>query len=902
MADGEHAFAYDKSLEGRLQFSSAPASNRSSISSDRHEETSECSAHSMDAPNLTAMPVTQPGTRYGSPRPHMPATPLSFEPDASIVLVGIRVTGKSTLAVIAASAMKRRVVDVERSFKDAAGLSTAAYKSKHGATELQRRQSEILHDILTTYSKNCIIVSSWMDRKVQSQLARYSEEHLVIHILRDAEGLQVDLKIWEQDKLNHLLDVSGSIFRSCSNYEFFNVSEVVDGVNNSRYNNHQIPAYDFESLEHRQSFPYLTLKRVERHFLKFMSLVTAKGALPFVESVFPLATIPTEERLFTYALSLPISGILSSKVDIRDIESGADAIELIVDNHLGSPILQSANSRGLKKLSSCEADRISHAFAEVRRKTVTPIIYHAPFSRGSQNRRTLYLDYVFHGLRLAPEYLIVDLWMDDADISHIIQMKGITKVIGARDVYDENAPGWSDPIWLSTYERAKRLGCDLVRCTRPALSLEDNFDIHRFKSAVNGLEDRAIPIIAYNTGRLGKTSACFNKIFTRVLPGALDALETPQYSQSYMPPSLSAREATEALYASFMFDHMRTYVIGASVDYSLSPAMHNAAFKACGIPYHYSPHSTPSLSSIHSLVNDPHFAGSSIGLPFKVEVLALLHTLSPHARAIGAANTIIPVRRLNADGSIPEDALLFSERSRAGPVKALYGDNTDWIGIRACIRMGLSPANAVKPETSGLIIGAGGMARAAVYAMLQLGIKNIAIFNRTTSNAEKLKEHYNRLIGRNDLPLLNQESEAKTTFHIIKSRDDPWISEFRYPTVIISCIPTHSIGTNPDPEFTLPPQWLKSPTGGVVIELGYKTLNTPLLQQFGQLRKKGWVAMDGYDLLPEQGFAQFELFTGRRAPRRIMRTEVIKSWRQEIRKSLDVKFGSLRRNNDEQEP
>lgn len=648
-----------------------------------------------------------------------------FDPDASVVLTGIRGAGKSTLAIIASSAMKRKVMDAERAFQETTGLSSPAYKKQHGLVDYHSKQAVVLHDLFHRYQTNTIIVCSWMERSVQAILRDHGNKTPIVYVVRDSKAIKEHLRVPDDARLKDLLDASGLVFRRCSHFEFFNVSEDLMKKNKADSLDGLIT-----ELDERSAAPYLTLKRAERHFLKFLSLILPRGTIPFIESAFPLAAIPTEDRRFTYAVSIPLSVLLAKYVDVEDIETGADAIEIVVDD-LVHP---SFKTRGAH-ISPEHASEISRVIGDIRRNTIIPILYHVVCPESALRDdawKSLYLEYLQHGLRLAVEYMTVDLRLEDAYISHLRATKGRSKLVGNLQLTKAPAPSWRDPSWISYYRRAQNLGCDLVRFTRVAEHYPENFDVTHFQTRVEDIGEPRLPVIAYNTGKKGRNSACFNQILTSVLPAGTTAADTGYSIDEFCPqPNVTALEVTKGLYSSFVYDPMKLYVIGGDVSHSLSPAMHNAALAACGIPHNYQAHSTTSIRSFHDLVMDPSFAGASIGLPFKVEIISITHSLSKHAQAIGAVNTLIPIRALDDDGTVPQDARLFHCRNRAGPIKALYGENTDWIGIRACIRRGLSPANAVRLNSCGLVIGAGGMARAAVYAMLQLGVKNICVFNRT---------------------------------------------------------------------------------------------------------------------------------------------------------------------------
>jgi shikimate 5-dehydrogenase len=223
-----------------------------------------------------------------------------------------------------------------------------------------------------------------------------------------------------------------------------------------------------------------------------------------------------------------------------------------------------------------------------------------------------------------------------------------------------------------------------------------------------------------------------------------------------------------------------------------------------------------SLEDIHRLCQDSNFGGAAITQPFKVQILSRIATKSYHAKAIGAANTLLPLRMLpnysSLDGSIQSLLRQANQRGKSGPIVAYYGDNTDFIGILTCLRRNISPRNVVQPsKTTGLVIGAGGMARAAIYALIQLGCRKIFMYNRTVSHAQEVAAHFNSWAAG-----LSSDGEI---VKVLKSTNEPWPEGYRQPTIVVSCVPARSVGGQPPANFEMPGQWLGSPTGGVVVEV-----------------------------------------------------------------------------------
>jgi len=716
-------------------------------------------------------------------RPQSPS-PRQFGANASIVLVGSRGAGKRSLGFIGATHLFRRLITEDHYFEETTGISRGAFLSQYGHHAFYKRNVEVLRQMLERNRTGCIIECGMasLAKDARLTLAEYSKTNPVIYIKRENEKIRQLLSLGEKEAAR--LEAADLSHRNCSNLEYYNLYDPGSDGTKSPVDRFPNPS---------------RLKYAKEDFSSFLDFLTGQGiARSSYESPFSIAALPTECRAYTYALSLRLSSV--PELNLEELEAGADAVQLKIDIFM--PDFQTT---------------IAKQVATIRRKLGVPIIYHVEENvfEGSEysltEKEDIYFGILEYGLRLGVEYIVVDLKYSPDYIVRLVQCAGPTQVIGQYLHREENSWGWDDESRMIQYRRAKSLGCKMVRFVRNTSKEKDNDTVREFLRKINAIPDH-LPVIAYNLGEKGRTSLVENRIFTPVTHPIMKATVSLSQVRQFLP---TAAEAMQALYEMSILDPLHFYHVGASVFYSLSPTMHSAAYQVCGMNNDFQSLQVSSVEDIYRLCQDSSFGGAAITQPFKVQILSRIWAKSYHAKAIGAANTLLPLRLEGTAVTLVQQA---NNRCKSGTVRGYYGDNTDFIGIMTCLRRNMSPRNKVQPsKTTGLVVGAGGMARAAIYAMIQLGCRQIFIHNRTLENARIVAKHFNSWAAG-----LSSDGEV---VRVLESADAPWPSNFKFPTMIVSCVPARSVGGQPPANFEMPLHWLGSPTGGVVADVSRTTFS-----------------------------------------------------------------------------
>jgi shikimate dehydrogenase len=249
-------------------------------------------------------------------------------------------------------------------------------------------------------------------------------------------------------------------------------------------------------------------------------------------------------------------------------------------------------------------------------------------------------------------------------------------------------------------------------------------------------------------------------------------------------------------------------VIGNPVRHSLSPMIHNGAFRRLGWNAVYLAFEVKNVEEALRGIRGLGVRGASVTLPFKTEVLPFLNKIEGLAKKVGAVNTIV------------------NQRGR------LIGYNTDCQGALEALegRIDLRGKRVV-------LLGAGGAARAIGFGLKERGVRLIVI-NRSKERGQALSKE----LRCKYLPIsfLAKMKEGELEADII--------------------INATSVGMYPrDGETPVPKEFLKK--GMVVMDIVYEPLQTRLLRE---AKEKRCVTVDGLEMLIRQGMAQFEIWTGRR--------------------------------------
>lgn len=270
----------------------------------------------------------------------------------------------------------------------------------------------------------------------------------------------------------------------------------------------------------------------------------------------------------------------------------------------------------------------------------------------------------------------------------------------------------------------------------------------------------------------------------------------------------------------------RAALIGDPVEHSLSPIMHNAAFRAMGIEARYElwPTLDHALQARVESIRAKDMLGSNVTVPHKQAVMRFCDELTNTARRIGAVNTLVP----HHDGRI-------------------VGENTDAYGF---VRT-LEAVTSASPPQRALILGAGGAARAVAVALVDSGAGSVTIANRTLPRAAALIEALDAAgVGGIDVVAWDDLPQAVATAGLV--------------------VNATSIGWHGDEMPVLSQVIDAIDADGVVIDLTYR--ETSLLRA---VRARRIRAVDGLSMLIHQGARSLELWTGMEAPVDVMTEAVL---------------------------
>ncbi|KAH3661394.1 hypothetical protein OGAPHI_006801 [Ogataea philodendri] len=503
-----------------------------------------------------------------------------------------------------------------------------------------------------------------------------------------------------------------------------------------------------------------------------------------------VVSVPSK-RSFFVCLTYP--DLRQALPDIEAITTACDAVELRVD-----------------LLKSYDTTFVSEQVGLLRNHTSIPIVFtlrtKAQGGKFPDDDFAKVQELCELAFKLGVGYLDLELSLPDGLLDTLSSKRRYTKIIGSHHDF-AGAFKWDSAEWESKYQLATRLNVDVVKFVGMAKEYNDNNLLEQFRAT-----HTEKPMIAINMGRFGQYSRIVNPVLTPVTHELLP--------NSSAPGQLTIKQINQGLTLVGLETPKRFVIVGSPIAHSRSPALHHAGYDALGLPHVFDIHETASAAEVEQkLLGEPNLGGLCVTMPLKIDMMKYADELSHSAKTIGAINTLFPV---------------------AGGKRR--GDNTDWLGITQSF---VYHGCASKLSANGLVIGAGGTSRAAIYALHHMGCEKIYILGRTVAKTQAVKDHFPD----------SYNIEVLDSLDSIKNMDKV--------SLVVSTVPGH---LDFEPVFLEKLDAALSNGCGtkMLLEAAYKPLETPIMRLAS--KSHGWKVIPGRDMLVNQGLFQFERFTGYMPP------------------------------------
>ena len=712
----------------------------------------------------------------------------------SIYLIGMRGAGKTTTGKWIADLLDLSFIDLDTHLELEAKQTIPEMIKEKGWDGFRENEVAILKKMMKERPVDHVfacgggIVETPEARQIL--LKHHQSEGLVVLVQRNIEDVIAYLQLDKSrpayvDDMRSVWERRKDWYAQCSNYQHYS-----------------------------QKAPTDSLAKASKDLERFLCTITGKGR--------SLEKIKSKDQSFFVSLTVP--DVAAALDVLPEVVVGSDAVELRVD------LLEDPNNPNAPP----SVEYVANQLAILHGSTSLPVIFtirtQGQGGKFPDNAPQELIASIYRlALRMGVEYLDLEVHFPDPLLQQISRAKGQTKIIASH--HDpNNTLSWENGSWTPYYKKALVYG-DIVKLVGVATSQEDNLQLLQFKKSAAAAHET--PLIAINMGLDGQLS--------RIQNGFLTPVSHPALPFKAAPGQLSAAEIRSALVLHGAIKPRQYHLFGTPIAHSKSPAMHNALFKATGLPHTFSLFETSKATDLARILQSESFGGASVTIPLKLDIMPFLDAITDDAGVIGAVNTII------ADPTIP------STKNPGGP--HLTGRNTDWQGMtRVLLNAGAQPSD----QQSGLVIGGGGTARAAIYALHAMGYTPVYVLGRSKPKIQQLvstfPEDYN-------LEILDpSEQPLKMT---------------TVPSTAISTIPADK-PTDADLGKFLS-HWLFGVNNGeldvksegsrggemtvrqILLEMAYKPAVTDMMKMAG---KAGWTTIAGLEVLAGQGWYQFEAWTG----------------------------------------